>query len=157
VVDPVYYVLAWPYRFVIARLDDLWLSSAGHYKPVKYGLDTLFHYKDRLLDLVDFATNLVSGVRAYLTGLLNDAYNTLVGFINGVTSSLTAWTQWVTNTVWAGVQGLGVDLAATNRMLTQVYNDLEAIRRDPVTWIWSHLEPVLRQRVEDWLNRIWYS
>lgn len=157
VVDPVYNVLSWPFSLIMARVDDLWWPEYGHYTPVKYALDALYTVKDRLLDLVDFATTLVDGVRSYLTGLLTDAYNALVGFINGTIASLTVWTTWVRDTVWERVQGLTVGLATTNRMLTQVYNDVEAIRRDPPGWIWQHLEPALRERVEGWLDRIWYS
>ena len=157
VVDPIYNVLTWPFNFLTERLDDLWVSSWGHYKPVKYGMDTLFHVKDRLLDLIDFATSLVDGVRSFLTGLVLDAYNTLMGFIIGAIEALNDWAVWVRDTVWANVQGLASSLADTNRMLTQVYYDLEAIRHDPASWVWTNVEPRLQRLVTDWLDRIWYT
>ena len=157
VVDPIYNILRWPFTFVMERIDTLWVPNWGHYKPDKYGMDTLYHVKDRLLNLIDFATSLVEGARASLTGLLSDAYNTLIGFINGAIEALNAWATWVRDTVWANVQGLASSLADTNRMLTQVYDDLEAIRRDPASWVWTHVEPHLQRLVTDWLDRIWYT
>jgi len=157
VVDPVYNVLTWPFNFLTERLDNLWVGSWGHYKPVKYGMDALYHVKDRLLDLIDFTTSLVEGVRSFLTGLLSEAYNTLMGFINEAVGALNAWAAWVRDTVWANVQELASSLADTNRMLTQVYYDLDAIRRDPASWVWTHVEPRLQSLVSAWLDRIWYS
>jgi len=157
VVTPFYNVLTWPWIFIRDRIYDLWQPSSGHYRPVKYGLDVLYHVRDRLIDLVDFATSLRDQVYTAVTGLITAAYNTLAGFISGAITALNSWAAWVRDTVWAGVLGLLSSLADTNRMLTQVYNDLRAITHNPAAWVWSNIEPTLKSQVEAWLNRIWYS
>ena len=157
IVDPVFNLLKWPFGFVMDKINALWWSAYGHYIPVENALESFLHIRDRLINLIDFVNNLVSGLQSYLIGLLNSAYNTLMGFVNAAIAGLNDWASWVTQTVWTKVLELWVSVDNTNRALTQIYNDFEVIRRDPAGWLWSNLEPVLQRNVEDWLNSIWYA
>jgi len=157
VVSPVFAVLRWPFDFVMDRITGLWDGASSHYRPVTYGINAGLQLRDRLLDLVDFAQDLVGRANSFASGLVNSIYQTLVGAINGAIKTLNDWTDWVNKTVWPSVQSLSSGLTDTNRTVAQIYGDVQSIVKNPRDWIWSHLEPQLAELVTTWLNRIWYS
>jgi hypothetical protein len=127
------------------------------YIPERWLRDIIYNIRDRLINLLDDTATLVTNVRLWATGVINDTRTALQGSITLLENWKRDVSTWIGQNLYLPLQAVILDIVELGATVTQLDQDIRAVTRDPVDWMWSRLEPVLRQKVTDWLNSIWYT
>jgi len=156
VLVPAHDFVVTPLIYAINFAVGLWDSGSQMFTPAVWVRSLIFHIRDRLDNSMQWAEDIANGISSGLTWLVSSLSATLTNAVNALTNALDTLINYVRITLYDNILAVIAGLQSTNSMVTQLYDDLQAIQHDPVNWIWSRIEPELEHRLYDIINRIGY-
>jgi hypothetical protein len=157
IVNPAFSAVRYVFIYASMLIQTLWRWDRMNYIPACWLLDIICHVRDRLVNLIDDTATLISNTQTWVTGLVNTARTYLQPAIDVLNNWRTDVSAWIGQNLYNPLMAVIGDITEIGTRLYTAEQSVLAITSDPVTWIWSHIEPYLRTKVEAWLNSIWYT
>lgn len=146
-------IFAWS-SYYIGTFYENWSYM---YIPERWLRDIILNIRDRIINLLDDTATLVTAARTWVSQLVTSVQGTLQGGIDALNVWRASISTWIGQNLYNPLQAVIADITELGTEVFNLGTSVRAITSDPVYWMWSRLEPYLRQKVSDWLNSIWYT